>query len=1090
MNTIHGERITQTRPVLLTVVLATLFTALFIAPDARGAVVFTDRDIALAKTRIAKEPLKGYFDKMRTGDGGDGAALLYALTGERRYAEKARADVLEEMVYLKKYIPFMVNIWILRSPSQTVSALMSYDLTRASGVYTEADVRTIRETLSWTILHYRNKGRDHLGKGFLYQTDYIPEDMEDWVTANMNVHRLLAVGLYPLVFTDEPNAKEITRYASDYFERVLSLGSRPGGAWAENPRYMGGVLQELFLLASGLKNAGIHDYFADDRFKAMMGFYAKSIPAPEMQGPNRPMVLCGDDGSWWENPSAILGWAAARYAPNDPKSAGEWTWCWRTLGSSMTPESLLFVDPDIAPVRPSYGDCLPGMGYAILRDRFAEPDETFFFATFGPELGTSDRTMHLQPNHGDFSLIWRGFPVTLTNGCASYVWSRRMRDQTDFSHSVVTFDSAGSTLAIPENKYSGAAVEVNHGWDERLIRDLYPDGIMNYVSGSGFSYVSGQVRNWDIGLPAAFNVRHFLFLKPDALVIWDQVRSSYPLQWNFHIPAETVSASGNTIRLTNREGVNLSIDFIQNPRLEKQLDWTLDGPLDSIRAEWPMVLRCPYGKGMFIFNALDIARQVLDSNHEGAKKILENLLCAPARPKLIGLIETDGQTAKVLERIGLRYELLDYSALAGDLSRFDRIVIGQFAVLVRDRDMLDYRQKLWKYVENGGVCYWAYQYAWGWKPGDTSGPGYFPKTLMVGEGTSVLWGEGIELDRPVTFSSDKIWNTPNRIAPEDWNGWAVGRPDTFKVMPLYDIKPNTDRARNFPVYYSDAWEVLASAQKTYNIPVPPTRSRFGPYRWIKVHHKPSDDYLAVLRLSKEGVNGGKPSADILRGAENDIIIAQGNSYWRVLVGEHKEIRANLTLLRWNKDTLGRSGGKDIGSRLASIHPDEIMMADAEYASFEKLKFTFEHPATIRFDRRTWSGSFSTLDGGLLNLPCEAKKVFLDGIKIPFSVSFIGTQFFLPGGEYTFGLEKGLIRFVRTSNLARIEVVDKQGLPAAWVHVFRDLPGHRTVFQGATDSAGALTLRWTERGDQLLTLVRDKETMRASVKPGVWKIVLK
>ena len=94
------------------------------------------------------------------------------------------------------------------SPGRVVSATLAYDMTKDSGVYSEEDIREIRETLSWCIDHYLNRGTDHLGKGFIYQTDYIPEDMEDWVIANMNVHRLLAVGLYGLVFDDDPGRRK------------------------------------------------------------------------------------------------------------------------------------------------------------------------------------------------------------------------------------------------------------------------------------------------------------------------------------------------------------------------------------------------------------------------------------------------------------------------------------------------------------------------------------------------------------------------------------------------------------------------------------------------------------------------------------------------------------------------------------------------------------------------------------------------------------------------------------------------------------------------------------------------------------------
>jgi len=129
----------------------------------------------------------------------------------------------------------------------------------------------------------------------------------------------------------------------------------------------------------------------------------------------------------------------------------------------------------------------------------------------------------------------------------------------------------------------------------------------------------------------------------------------------------------------------------------------------------------------------------------------------------------------------------------------------------------------------------------------------------VGEGTSVLWGEGIELDCPITMDNDPIWQSPNRITMKDWDGWQVGPPDTYKML-HYNTKPNTDRARNFPVYYSDYWRVHASALRTYIINVPRMRKRFGPYRWIKVYHQPSDDYLAVVRAWEGSGSGSQPAA--------------------------------------------------------------------------------------------------------------------------------------------------------------------------------------------------------------------------------------
>jgi hypothetical protein len=124
------------------------------------------------------------------------------------------------------------------------------------------------------------------------------------------------------------------------------------------------------------------------------------------------------------------------------------------------------------------------------------------------------------------------------------------------------------------------------------------------------------------------------------------------------------------------------------------------------------------------------------------------------------------------------------------------------------------------------------------------------------------------------------------------------------------------------------------------------------------------------------------------------------------------------------------------------------------------------------------------------MPWKVRSVILDGVKTPLAEFFTGTEFFLPAGEYAFALDSGSLKLIRTCSLARIEVSDGSGMPVQWVHVFRDLPGGRTLFQGATDSAGALTLRWAEAGDESLTLVREKDTMRATVKPGMQRIVFK
>ncbi len=76
----------------------------------------------------------------------------------------------------------MVDYGYSGAPSVRTQPSMSYDLTPTAVSYA-GRIKSIHSTLSWTITHYRNKGKDHIGKGFLYQTDYLPEEHGCWVIA-------------------------------------------------------------------------------------------------------------------------------------------------------------------------------------------------------------------------------------------------------------------------------------------------------------------------------------------------------------------------------------------------------------------------------------------------------------------------------------------------------------------------------------------------------------------------------------------------------------------------------------------------------------------------------------------------------------------------------------------------------------------------------------------------------------------------------------------------------------------------------------------------------------------------------------------
>ncbi len=311
----------------------------------------------------------------------------------------------------------------------------------------------------------------------------------------------------------------------------------------------------------------------------------------------------------------------------------------------------------------------------------------------------------------------------------------------------------------------------------------------------------------------------------------------------------------------------------------------------------------------------------------------------------------------------------------------------------------------------------------------------------------------------------------------------------------YHEKPNTDRARNFPVYYSDHWRVHASALRTYNINVPATRSRFGPYRWIKVHHAPSDDYLAVLRPWKSS-DSSKPSSTILKGTETEAIISQGDDCWRILLGKHSGLNGNLAMFRYKKNQLKFSTtpeGKQVidDRQYSNITPVEIALVDALAADIGGKHFTFQRPATFSYSLDESSGTLSMLEGGKVTLPWKLKKVSVSGHRIKHVNVSETTSINLPAGDYSYILSGETLEFTRNCHVGQIEVVNESGSTVSWVHIFRDLPGKgRTWFQGATDKRGRLSMRWDGEMRQEITLSKGKKSIRAKIKPGMQRIVFK
>lgn len=148
----------------------------------------------------------------------------------------------------------------------------------------------------------------------------------------------------------------------------------------------------------------------------------------------------------------------------------------------------------------------------------------------------------------------------------------------------------------------------------------------------------------------------------------------------------------------------------------------------------------------------------------------------------VGYIMGSGdRVPEAVRRMGVDVTFLDDEYLAtGDLSRFDTIIVGIRAAEVRP-DFVANNGRLMAFMRNGGTLIVQYQrpdYAEGDLtpyPAEMSRPESFSNYRVTDETATVT----------VLQPEHPVFNFPNRILPEDWEGWVQER----SLYHLTDLDP-------------------------------------------------------------------------------------------------------------------------------------------------------------------------------------------------------------------------------------------------------------------------------------------------------------
>jgi LmbE family N-acetylglucosaminyl deacetylase len=140
----------------------------------------------------------------------------------------------------------------------------------------------------------------------------------------------------------------------------------------------------------------------------------------------------------------------------------------------------------------------------------------------------------------------------------------------------------------------------------------------------------------------------------------------------------------------------------------------------------------------------------------------------------VGYISAESEPIpQALERLGIQVEMLDAAALAfSNLARFDAIVVGVRGYELRP-ELAGTNQRLLDYVSNGGTLLVQYQRDFAW---DKFRYAPYPTKISPEKPNSPL-PRIIDEASPVKFlkQDDPLLNKPNRITPQDFNGWIQER---------------------------------------------------------------------------------------------------------------------------------------------------------------------------------------------------------------------------------------------------------------------------------------------------------------------------
>jgi uncharacterized protein DUF4962/heparinase II/III-like protein len=476
-------------------------------------------------------------------------SLVYLLTHDPQYAAGARRWIL----HLAAWDPDGSTNWRLNDEAAMPilhRLARAYDW--AYDALSDEERRRVREVM-------RRRASDAWSVGLQQGAGHLNQPYRSH--ANRAWHKLGEVAI--AAFDEIPEAEQWLRFAVTKFYGAYPVWSDDDGGWHEGLDYWAGyMVKAAWWMDASAKALGI-DGFKKPFFAHFADYALYTAP------PGSPNGGFGDLSSRGASP----GWSFVHYFAGEMRNP-YWTWWarqWKIREESGEP-ALGFIwgaRPKVEPTAPANlapSKVFRGIGVAVLNSNLLSAAENVQVRFKSSPLG---RQSHGHDPHNSFTLNAYGAALLVNNVYRDLYGSPFHKDW------CWSTKSQNALLVDGEGQRPHTADPLG-----RIVKAEFQDGL-DYVAGDAAAAYEGKLRKF---------VRHVIFVKPDVVIIADDVEAAKPatFQWMLHGLEPFELREGKNQFSLEHGGAGVLVDYVVSGALKiRQWDGYDPQPnnkyLDSVR---------------------------------------------------------------------------------------------------------------------------------------------------------------------------------------------------------------------------------------------------------------------------------------------------------------------------------------------------------------------------------------------------------------------------------------------------------------------------------------------------------------------------